>query len=76
MNEDVYLQIILLLKSTFDILLLCKINFQHNWIGIYECLQNIIHSKCHLIIVTNDINNMNIKIKMSYRSAMKGSGGL
>ncbi len=60
-----YFQIILLLKSTFDILLFCKINFQQNWIGIYECLQNIRHSKCHLIIATNHINNMNIKRKMS-----------
>ncbi len=60
MVEDVYLQIILFLKSTFDILLFCKINFQQNWIGIYECLQKIIHSKCYFIIVTNHINNMNI----------------
>jgi hypothetical protein len=26
--------------------------FQQNWIKISKCLQNIIHPKCHLIIVT------------------------
>ncbi len=60
MNEEVHLQIMVLLKSKFDILLFSKINFQSNWIGIYESLQNIIHSKCHLIIVTNHKHNMNI----------------
>ncbi len=38
MIEEVYLQIILFLKSTFDILLSHKINLQQNWIRIYECL--------------------------------------
>jgi hypothetical protein len=45
--EKIYLQIILSLKFIFDILLSCKINLQQNWIRIYECLQNIIHAKCH-----------------------------
>jgi hypothetical protein len=47
MIEEIYLQIILSLRFIFDILLFCKINLQQNWIRIYECLQNVIHVKCH-----------------------------
>jgi hypothetical protein len=39
MVKLVFLKIILSLKSTFDIFLFCKINFQQYWIKIYECLQ-------------------------------------
>jgi hypothetical protein len=53
MTKNVCLWIILSEKSIFDIFLTHKINIYHNWIRIYECLQNIIHVKSHLIIVTN-----------------------
>jgi hypothetical protein len=38
MAQQVYLQILLFLKSTFDIFLSYKINFYQNWRRIYECL--------------------------------------
>jgi hypothetical protein len=51
MVEKLYLWIILCLKSTFDILLSHKINFQSNWIRIYnKCLQGIIHAKYHMMV--------------------------
>jgi len=50
-GEEIYLWIILILESTFGIFLFHKINIWQKWIKNYECFQNIIHAKCHLIIV-------------------------
>jgi hypothetical protein len=52
MVNEAYLQIILSLKYTFDNLLSHKITCQQIWIKIYECLQDIMHAKCCLIIIT------------------------
>jgi len=41
----------IIFEYTFHTLLSCNINIQQTWIKIYECLQNIIHSKSHLIIM-------------------------
>jgi hypothetical protein len=57
MVEEVYSWIIVFLKCTFDILLFHKINFQLNWIRIYECLQEIICGS----LLQNYVNNMNKK---------------
>jgi hypothetical protein len=52
MAEKVHLQILLSLKFTFDNFLSYKINFQQNQISFDKCLQNIIHAKFNMIIVT------------------------
>jgi hypothetical protein len=49
--EEVYLWIILIVKSTFDNFWSHQINIQQKWIKTYNCFQSIIHAKCHLIIV-------------------------
>jgi len=51
MIGNIYLQIILFKKNPhLTFLLSCKINLQQNWIKIYECLQIVIHTKCHGIL--------------------------
>jgi hypothetical protein len=65
MLKDVYLWILLFLKSTFDIVLSHDNNLQQNWIRIYESLHLILYMQNIIWSLLKDyIHNMHKYIKI------------